>query len=292
MNIFIVIPTHNRCERLQNVILHISKLLLPDNVTLNLCVVLAGSTDGTLEMIKQKYPEINVVYGKTSWWYTKCMNEGFKFVKQFEPEYILTLNDDVEFESDYLLNLIKALNTVGQDSIINSISIKNKFPNEVIFSGVFKINKWLRKYYHYIKPFSSISINELKGVHPTMIISGRGILIPFHILQELNYFDERFPQYGSDDDFGLRAIKKGYEIYISWDARIFEDITLTSKGTPFNKPSFKEFFFSFFNKYSINSLKKTAIYSWRHGYKLLFPFYILFTIAGTFKAYFFKYSTK
>lgn len=289
MKLFLVLPTYNRKDALRRVLMQISNLSYSPEVFLKTCVVIAGSTDGTAEMITNDFPETIIVLGNSNWWYTHSMNEGFRYVEQFTPDYVLTLNDDVEFQPNYLQNLIIAAKEKGNQCIINSVSVNKSNHNQVVFSGVYKINKFLRKYYSYFPPLTELPFGTLKGIHPTLILSGRGILIPFNILKDLNYFDEIFPQYGSDDDFGLRAIKKGYKLFVSWDAQIFENTKLTSKGTAFNKPHFGEFVSSFFNKYSINSLRKTFIYSWRHGYKILLPLYIIFALAGTIKAWAFKY---
>ena len=67
------------------------------------------------------------------------------------------------------------------------------------------------------------------------------------IIRELKYFDEKnFPQYGSDDDFCLRALEKGYPVYISWDAKVFRSMNTTSTGVAFKKASLLIFLKSFF----------------------------------------------
>ena len=132
-------------------------------------------------------------------------------------------------------------------------------------------------------------MDKLTGLYPTWIISGRGILIPFQILQKLNYFDEKFPQYGSDDDFGLRAIEAGYKLMISRDLKLFEDTKLTSKGIAYNNDGIWTFITSFFNKYSINSIQKKIRFSIKHGYPILLPINIIISIIGTSYAYFIKY---
>ena len=56
------------------------------------------------------------------------------------------------------------------------------------------------------------------------------MLIPRAILNAIGYFDEKFPQYGSDTDFCYRARETGFDIFISYKALIFSEWTQTGKG--------------------------------------------------------------
>ena len=133
--------------------------------------------------------------------------------------------------------------------------------------------------------------DEIKhnGIHRTYSLMTRGLLIPSSILKKLDYFDESFIQYGSDEDFCLRAIKAGYNAYVCWDAIVYENVRLTSKGTAYNKPSPKEFIKSLFNKYSVNSIRKNIRFYSRHGIPVLLPVYLVILFLGTLKSQIWNY---
>jgi len=287
--ILLIIPTHNRKSNLSVLLNNILRHNLTKKIMLNIIIVVAHSTDGTIEMLANSYPDIKVILGNENWWYTKCMNEGFKAAEIFNPDYVLTLNDDVILADNYFIKLFELIKSIDDKTIVSSISLTSTKPHKVVTGGVKKYIRWRAKSIRYFPPFAEVPLDQLTGLYPTWIISGRGILIPYNILKELNYFDEKFPQYGSDDDFGLRAIKAGYKVLISRDLKIFENTRLTSKGAAFNKDGTITFIKSFFNKYSVNSLQKTIRYTIKHGYAVLLPLNILITIIGTSYAYFFKY---
>lgn len=117
-----------------------------------------------------------------------------------------------------------------------------------------------------------------------------GTLLRSSIIRSLNLLDEQaYPQYGSDDDLALRAWKQGYKVYVSYDCKVFDRTGDTSKGTAFRKDSFLTFFKSFFTWNSVNYIPKELSFFYRHGIKLLMPFYLLKFILGTNYAYFIKY---
>lgn len=288
LKVFVVLPTYNRKTELEK-LLNQFKFSFKQNIEYDVIVVVAGSTDGTIEMLKSDFPDVKIIEGNDNWWYTKCMNEGFRFAEKQNPDFVLTLNDDVILADDYFIELNKAISQIDNKTIVSSISLTAEKPHRVVNGGVKRYIRWRGKSIRYFLPFQEVPLDQLSGLYPTWIISGRGILMPYNILKELNYFDEKFPQYGSDDDFGLRAIKAGYKVLISRDLKIFENTRLTSKGAAFNKDGTITFIKSFFNKYSVNSLQKTIRYTLKHGYPILLPLNILITIIGTSYAYFFKY---
>jgi GT2 family glycosyltransferase len=286
MRLAIIITTHNRRELLKKLLNQLVEQISGDD---KIVVIDDGSADGTKEMLSYGFPMVSVVDGTGNWWYTKSVNEGFKFASRFNPEFFLTLNDDVEIYPDYLEKIIKAATMAGENCIINSLAINKDKPPKITFAGVKKYIPWNGRYIRYMQPFTEVNLNNVSGLFSTEIISGRGLLIPSQLIEELDYFDERFPQYGSDDDFGLRAIKKGYKLFVCYDARIIENTKTTSAVIAYNKASLPSFIKSFFNKYSINSIKKTILYSWRHGSKLLLPATLIIFLSGTFYAHFIKY---
>lgn len=288
VKISVVIPTYNRKNLLYDTLIQLrGQLAKTEDLFCNIIVVVDGSTDGTLEMLEKEFSEVNVVLGTGEWWYTKSMNEGFKFAKKFNPDYVLALNDDIILGKVYLKELIKAIKKVPVNSIIGSFSYIDSMPPQVFFSGISLINKITYKQYKYLKPLSEINLSELSGIKKSKTLPGRGMLIPFKVLKDLNYFDEKFPQYASDDDFVLRAQKAGYIAYVSFDARIISMPEHTSKGSPLNKTSFPVFFKNMmFNKYSSTYYLNTVRIIYRHGNRFFLPFTLLYQFMATIYSYF------
>lgn len=290
MKITAVIASFNRCSYLRILLNQLQRQDLPENVQLNVITVVDGSTDGTFEMLSKEFPQVQVIKGTGNWWWTKSMNEGFKLAQSNGTGYVLVLNDDNEIESNYLFQLISDYGTLQPGSILGSASCCIAPANTIEFAGTSKVETWRMKFTPYVAGFTPID-NNFKGVYNTYSLNGRGTLIPISVFNEIGFYDEKLMQYGSDDDFVLRAKKNNIPVYISWNARILNHAMLTSQGSAFKQESLKKFIGSFFDPYSVNSLKKTYYFYSQHGIKLLAPLYVLYFIAGTAYAYLFKYRT-
>jgi len=290
LNLACIVPTHNRKREL-NVLLHqISEQKNVFGLILDIIVVVDGSTDGTLEMLRGTYPDVHIVEGDGSWWYTKSMNEGFSYaMTYFQPDLILAMNDDTEVGVHYINNLLDAYCKVEKGSIVGSVSFTKTKPHKIITSGSYYRNNVLGLSSPYIPFFSEIDVNELGDkILSSNFLPGRGMLIPIDTLKELEKFDEKFMQYHSDNDFCLRARRKGYKVYIAWGARIKVYEKLTGGGTSYLYQSVQDYLKTFFDPSSRNYIPSIARFKWRHLSKLLWPLnmFIFFTVSC--KNYLFK----
>lgn len=295
MNIVAILPTFNRKNYLKIIIEQLLSQILLDNISLFIVVVVDGNKDGTLDMLKNNYPSVYTILGDGHLWYTKSMNLGFKFAQKLNPDLILTLNDDVEIDNNYISTIICDFNTLDKKNLIlGSISVSNDKKKLIQFAGDY-LNK--KKSLNFKSYFDSLKISYDKNVHfgikQSSTLPGRGMLIPNKILTDLNYFDEKLPQYGSDTDFCLRAIKRNVSIGISWNAVIRANIGLTRVRSESVKQSYKLFFKDLFDINSHYSLKKYIILEMRHSYKILILFKIpLYIFQSLYSIYRFNKTNK
>jgi GT2 family glycosyltransferase len=290
-SICIIIPTFNREKSLRTLLKQIHLQEATNGFTVGSLVVDDGSTDGTADMMRTEFPDVPVLKGPGNWWWTRSINEGIKYAfRNFNPDYLLLLNDDSQIEPDYLGSLIRSSQNAGDKSIIGSISITDKSPYKVSFSGVASINWVSLKRKHYHKSFELLENIPASGLFPTYALNGRGTFLSAELMKDLELLNEKsFPQYGSDDDLALRAWRKGYKVFISYSCRIYDSTFDTSKGSAFRQDSLPVFVKSFFRWNSVNYIPKQWRFFYSHGIKFLLPYYMFKFILGTSYAYFFKY---
>ncbi len=265
MKVFVVIAVFNRKEYTLQCL-----KLLKEQTYKNLHVVIVddGSKDGTQDDIKAQFPETIIVKGTGDWWWTKSMNEGCKAAIKSGAELIVTLNNDTLFQVDLIEKLV-ALHTKNPKAIIGTINLVKKDKEYIFFSGLKNISWWKAKEVKYHKAFTPLTA-ETTGLHPTKCLNGRGTLIPVSVFNEVNGYDEGFPQYASDYDLSLRIQKKGYPCLMSYDIPVHSFIEETGGGKSFIKQSMLTFLKSFFNPYSQTSLKMSFRYYKTHAPKSVF----------------------
>lgn len=88
-----------------------------------------GSSDGTSERIKNEYPEIVLLSGDSSLWWTGAINVCVRYVFEHADidDGLLTLNNDTELPSDYLQQLVNC---------------SHQYPNSIITSVIHDIKNW------------------------------------------------------------------------------------------------------------------------------------------------------
>jgi GT2 family glycosyltransferase len=274
-----IIPTFNRAASLRTILtcLREQQPISPTPI-----VIVDGSTDGTLEMLATEFPSAVVIHGDGNWWYTRSINEGIKKARELNCTHVLTLNDDLTVGPDYIATIFNDHKTVGADSVIGSISLSATTPRLITFSGVSRVTRFLKEY-NYLPKFSPVDEFTLSGIQPSIVLSGRGILYPTAVFDSLGLYDERLVQYSSETDFTYTASRSGFPVMISYNARVYENVRLTSAGAVYNNPSLRAVLRSFRNKYSINSWYKTRYYAIKHRGPVLGSIIALMRMAGILK---------
>lgn len=215
------------------------------------------------------------------------MNEGLRKAISLGCERVLLLNDDNEIKPRFLSALVSDADSVPQPSLIGCISASLDDESVLCFSGTKCLIRWRLKVAPLLPLYQPTTLS-LQGVHPSFTLSGRGMLIPAKLIENIGFLDEKLVQYASDDDFALRAAKSGYKVYVSWNAVIYTHTKLTAAGAAHLKGPASAFFFGFLNRYSVNSIAKAARIYYKHGVKVLTPVYLAIFIFGTIKARFHK----
>jgi GT2 family glycosyltransferase len=278
-----VIPTFNRVDSLKTLLSRLQEQRFgARDISIIPIVVVDGSTDGTLDMLASDFPAAHIVHGDGNWWYTRSINEGIKKARELACNYILTLNDDLTFAPDYLDTLISDHLAAGAGSVIGSVSLTAGTPRLITFSGVSKVTPTLKEY-NYLPKFSPVSEPDLSGVRPSVVLSGRGILYPTTVFDRFGLYDERLVQYNSETDFTYTLSTNAIPVLISFNARVFENVKLTSAGAVYNNPSLRTLIRSFRNKYSINSWYKARYYAIKHRGAIAGSFIALIRVAGILK---------
>ncbi len=288
LKIALLIPTYNRKNELRDILNDFNAQILEKSIELTTFVVVDGSTDGTIDMLNQEFKEVNMILGSGEWWYTRSINEGFRYVTKKDFDLVLIINDDCRIGNDYLQELIKAYGNVERGSIVGSISFSIEQPVRIIFSGIRQISWWRYKVKYYLDKGKIIDPESITGVKPTCSLPGRGMLIPTETLAKLGFFDESFIQYGSDSEFIFRATRRGINSYVSWDSKVFTYLGKTGKGSIHSREKFYTFIKNFFDPYSRIYIYNTYRILLKYGIQFLIPFTITVKVLGNLKNYLLK----
>lgn len=222
--IYIVIPVFNRWNYTKTCLESLRKQTYKEY---KVVVVDHGSTDGTDECIRNEFPEVVLLSGNDHMWWTAATNMGVRYALEQGADEVLTLNNDLVVMPDYL-DQLRAVSTRNLRTITGSVSLRKDDPSRIIFAGI-NWNSFTAKYKQAID--LTIAYSELlehTEVIETDLLPGRGTLIPSETFKEVGLFDEQqFPHYAADEDFSLRARRKGYHLSVAVKACVYSEANTT-----------------------------------------------------------------
>ncbi|HVW97769.1 MAG TPA: glycosyltransferase family 2 protein [Mucilaginibacter sp.] len=277
--IYICIPVFNRLSYTINCIESIIRQEF-ENYKIVICD--DGSTDGTADTLREKYPFVIILSGNGNLWWSGATNECVKYVLSVckDDDFVFTLNNDTELSDD-------CLSIAYNFALANPLSIMacgNYFYNNrtrIEGTAFVKRNKWPFSLYHGLLFHWGADVSQLEEmVYKVDSVSGKGVLIPVKVFKKIGLYNSlKLPQYHGDQEFSRRAGESGFEIYINLNARVYTDQTASGIGQVNSKVSVRDFLKSFSSFRSENHLP--SLYNRaRIIYKRKWPIYLFFNIVS------------
>ena len=224
MKLSVVIVNYNVEHFLEQCMLSVRKAM--QHVSGEVFVVDNNSIDGSVKMVKNKFPEVKLIANKENLGFSKANNQAMRMAS---GEYILLLNPDTVVEDDTFSKVVEFMDEhadaggLGVKMVDGSGKFlpesKRGLPTpEAAFYKMFGISKLFPK----SKRFSKYHLGYLdeNQTHQVDILAGAFMLMRKSVLDEIGLLDESFFMYGEDIDLSYRIIKAGYKNYYFPHTRI------------------------------------------------------------------------
>lgn len=240
------ILSFNRKDELRNTL---TKVFEQDYKNIEVIVVDNASGDGSSEMVKKEFPEVQLIQlekniGIAGW------NEGFKVAK---GEYVLVLDDD----SYPLQETIRAgVNLIEQEENTGIITYK-------IFNTFLQR---LEENFNIEKPYSFI---------------GCGAIIKKSLIDKVGGYNNSYFLYHNELDFAACSLNLGYEIKLS-DEIIIHNFNSLNRNNNNSSPLLSRFrYYHFFISQSIFFLQRLKIsYAIKMMFKWLMNRFLIAIVYG------------
>ena len=197
-----------------------------ENVSGEVFVVDNNSIDGSVEMVRLKFPEINLIANKDNRGFSKANNQAIEIS---QGEYILLLNPDTVVEEDTFSKVISFMDNHPDAGGLGVRMLDGKgvfLPESkrglptptVAFYKIFGLSKLFPK----SKKFGQYHLGHLNELETNEvdILSGAFMLMRKEALNKVGLLDETFFMYGEDVDLSYRIQKGGYKNYYFPETRI------------------------------------------------------------------------
>ncbi|MFM8862493.1 MAG: glycosyltransferase [Acidimicrobiia bacterium] len=169
-----------------------------------------GSTDGTAAVVAQRFPEVRVIRGDGSLFWSGAMRLAQSAARRVQPDFLLWLNDDVYLDDDALARLLRAHETLidrGGNTVIVVGALGDPHRDETSYSGVNRPDPRRPTQFELVEPTD--------GLQPCDTMHGNLVLVPEMVFRRLDGFDGSFHHAMSDYDFGLRASEQGCRVWLA-----------------------------------------------------------------------------
>ncbi len=224
MKLSVIIVNYNVEHFLEQCLLSVRKA--SEGLDVEVFVVDNISIDGSVEMVRRKFPEVILIENKENVGFSKANNQAMRVAK---GEYILLLNPDTVVEEDTFRKCIDFMDEHPEAGGlgVRMIDGKGRFlpeskrglpTPEVAFYKIFGLSALFPN----SKRFSKYHLGYLKEdeVNEIEILSGAFMWMRKEALDKVGLLDEDFFMYGEDIDLSYRIILGGYKNYYFPETKI------------------------------------------------------------------------
>ena len=216
-DISIIIVNYNVKEFVKNLLFSLNKAL--ENFTSEIIVVDNASSDGSVEDIGPKFPNVKLIANKKNVGFGKANNQALEISK---GKYIVLLNPDTIVREDTFTKLVKffkanpetgmaTCKVLNPDGTIQ-LACRRSFPGP--WTSFTKITG-LSKIFPNSKLFARYNLTYLDENETNEVdaISGSFMMFTREVYKKVGGFDPQFFMYGEDLDLCFRVQKAGYKVY-------------------------------------------------------------------------------
>ncbi|UMB54364.1 glycosyltransferase [Lutibacter sp. A64] len=200
--IAVLLTCHNRKEKTVQCLKTLYLNKIPEGYAFEVFLVDDGSIDGTSVAIKEHFPQVTIIKGNGTLFWNQGMRLAWETAaKTKDFDFYLWLNDDTMLENTSLNHILECNNEI--------ISVTDK---PAIITGACKAS--LKS-----NTFSYGGRTEKGAVIPNgtlqkcTYINGNFVLVPKIIFKVLGNLASEYTHGMGDYDYGLRAIKQGFNCY-------------------------------------------------------------------------------
>lgn len=196
----VIIPNYNGIKYIENCLKSLEKQTFKD---FDVWVIDNASTDGSDEIVVQKFPLVKFVKLKENFGFSRAVNEGL--IRTRNSEYVILLNADTETEPPFIEKLYEA---ISKDEKIFSVSSKmlQMFDKDK-YDGAGDLYCCLGWAYALGKDHK---IGRYEKECNVFSACGGAAIYRRELFEVIGYFDELHFAYLEDVDIGYRARIMGY----------------------------------------------------------------------------------
>lgn len=214
MDLSIIIPSYNTKALLERCLVSVFTSLAGSTVSYEVIVVDNASSDGSPEMVSNKFPQVHLLRNKTNIGYGKANNMGIKSAKS---DYVLLLNSDIIVQNDAIGALYRFIKdkrrAFAGGKLFNEDGSPQPSCGPFYSLPVVAIMLFAKGDYWGVTRSCPDHTREVDWVSGACLMGKRSSFV------DVGLFDEDIFLYMDEIDLLYRAKQKGYQTHFLPDAR-------------------------------------------------------------------------
>lgn len=199
----VLLTVHNRREKTFDCLRTLFNCYLPEGHAFDVYLVDDGSTDGTSEAIKEKFPKVRIIQGDGNLFWNRGMGLAWETAaKTGDYDYYLWLNNDTKLYAHAVKELLLCSESENNRKIVSGTTCAINDKSRITYGG-----RIAGKKKTIIKPDGQKQFCNY--------FNGNIVLIPKYVYSIVGINDPVFHHALGDFDYGLRAQKSGISSIVS-----------------------------------------------------------------------------
>jgi len=184
-------------------------------------VVDNGSTDGSIEIVRSRFPECRIILNPSNYGFAKGNNQG---INEAKGKYIALLNNDAQADRHWLEELVKAAEDNSRVGMLASKIYLHGRGKVIDNVGHLIYRDGLNRGRGRLE----VDHGQFDQKEEVLFPSGCAAFYRRDMLEEIGLFDEDFFAYGDDTDLGLKGRLAGWKCLYVPTAVVFHRYSQSS----------------------------------------------------------------
>lgn len=214
-------------NHIQDTLECVESLLQSHYPNLKVLVVDNGSTDGTHEILRQRFPQVDVLRLEENAGSTRGYNHGIQYALQHQADYVMTMNNDTVVAPEMVSRLVAGIRQHPQAGMVVP-KIYHYYTDE---PRIWCVGARWRPFPPRIKLIGADAPDgpAFQRPAPLPYATSCCILMSREALSKVEGFDTRYYFYYEDWDLSARFWKAGYEIWFIPEATMWHKVSITTQ---------------------------------------------------------------
>ena len=254
----------------------IESILKSDYYNYEILLVDNGSNTENFKSLTDRLPEdnkINILKLQTNIGYTGGINHALKQANELDCDYFLIMNNDTLIDQNAIKELVITSEKYNGKAIVSGKTYNYNKKKSLQYIGQKHNPKDILNQLPYVKNRDEEDLGQYDSEMEMGMLDDIFWIFSAQIYQNVGQYSDYFFLYGEQNDFALRALKKGFKLIYTHKAKIWHKGSITSSNGDSKSP--KIYYWNVFATFKLATLHLS-----KNKYK---RFYMKFTVRNYMK---------